>query len=80
MTTEQKMVVGALNLATGGEESAGFGEQKGQYMEAKAYFNKDKTYITLVLPNNIRVRKHVNFYKHLLEMPYVSVKKAEVGQ
>jgi hypothetical protein len=80
MTTDQKMVVDALNNLTDGEESSGYSGEKGKYMEAKAYFNKDKTYITLVLPNNIRVRKHINFYKHLLEMPYVSVKKTGDAQ
>jgi len=32
--------------------------------------SRDGEYLTLVLPGNMLVRKHVNFYKKLLGVPF----------
>jgi hypothetical protein len=44
----------------------------------KAFVSRDGEYLTHVLPGNVRIRKHVNYYKALLQIPFVP-KKAEVS-
>ena len=52
--------------------------QQGQrfYAEPHIYISKDGEYLTLVLPGNIAVRKHVNYFKSILGVPFVPKAKA----
>ena len=36
---------------------------QGFFAEPRAFLSNDGQYLTLVLPGNMRVRKHVNFFK-----------------
>jgi hypothetical protein len=46
--------------------------------KTNAFVSRDGEYLTHVLPGNVRIRKHVNFYKALLKVPFVP-KKREVS-
>jgi len=51
---------------------------KGQFVEPKVFKKGD--YITLALPGNILVRKHVNYFKQILGVQFVPVTKAPAPQ
>ena len=52
--------------------------QKGQFVEPKVFKKGD--YITLALPGNILVRKHVNYFKQILGVSFVPVTKPQATQ
>ena len=52
--------------------------EKGQFVEPKVFKKGD--YITLALPGNLLVRKHVNYFKQILGVPFVPVPKASATQ
>ena len=52
--------------------------QKGQFVEPKVFKKGD--YITLALPGNILVRKHINYFKQILGVPFIPVPKGPVTQ
>ena len=43
---------------------------QGFFAQPRAYLSKDGEYLTLVLPGNMIVRKHVNFFKAILGVPF----------
>lgn len=49
---------------------------QGFYAQPKAFLSKDGEYLTLVLPGDMKVRKHVNFFKAILGVPYTPKPKA----
>ena len=49
---------------------------QGFYAQPRAYLSKDGEYLTLVLPGNMIVRKHVNFFKAILGVPYTAKTKS----
>ena len=49
---------------------------QGFYAQPRAYLSKDGEYLTLVLPGNMIVRKHVNFFKAILGVAYTRKTKA----
>lgn len=49
---------------------------QGFYAQPRAYLSKDGEYLTLVLPGNMIIRKHVNFFKAILGVPYVRKTKS----
>ena len=46
------------------------GKATGFYAQPRAYLSRDKQYLTLVLPGNMLVRKHVNFFKAVMGLPF----------
>lgn len=40
------------------------------YVEPRAFLSRDGQYLTLVLPGNLLVRKHVNFFKKMMGIPF----------
>jgi hypothetical protein len=47
------------------------------FAQPRAYLSKNGEYLTLVLPGNMIVRKHVNFYKAILGVAFTpKVKQA----
>ena len=52
----------------------------GFYAQPRAYMSKDGEYLTLVLPGNMIVRKHVNFYKAILGVAFTPKPKALEAQ
>ena len=48
------------------------------YAEPQAYISQDGEYLTLVLPGNLAVRKHVNFFKSVLGVPFIPKAKSRV--
>ena len=42
----------------------------GFYIQPRTYLNKDGEYLTLILPGNMIVRKHVNYFKAILGVGY----------
>ena len=40
------------------------------FANPRAYLSKDSEYLTLVLPGNLLIRKHINFYKRILGIPF----------
>ena len=42
----------------------------GSYIQPRAYLSKDGEYLTLVLPGNMVVRKHVNYFKAILGVEF----------
>lgn len=40
------------------------------FADPRAYLSKDGEYLTLVLPGNLLIRKHTNFYKRILGIPF----------
>lgn len=57
-------------------ETTNSGNQ-GFYAQPRAYLSKDGEYLTLVLPGNMIVRKHVNFFKAILGVPFTPKVKKE---
>jgi hypothetical protein len=51
--------------------------REGFYVEPRAYLSRDGEYLTLVLPGNIIVRKHVNYYKQILGIVYTPKSKPQ---
>lgn len=43
---------------------------QGFYAEPRFFLSRDGEYLTIVLPGNMFVRKHINFYKKLLGVPF----------
>lgn len=55
------------------ETQAGLNSPKnnqGFFVQPRAYLSNDGEYLTLVLPGNILVRKHVNFFKSVMGIPF----------
>jgi hypothetical protein len=52
------------------ETSQDQGKAQGFYAQPQAYLSRDKQYLTLVLPRNMIVRKHVNFFKAVMDLPF----------
>ena len=48
------------------------------FADPKAYLSKDSEYLTLVLPGNLLIRKHVNFFKSVMGLPFTP--KAKVSK
>lgn len=46
------------------------------FADPKAYLSKDGQYLSLVLPGNLIVRKHVNFFKAVMGLPFTPKVKA----
>ena len=46
------------------------GKMQGFYAQPRAYLSRDKQYLTLILPGNMLVRKHVNFFKAVMGLPF----------
>lgn len=46
------------------------------FADPKAYLSKDGEYLSLVLPGNLIVRKHVNFFKAVMGLPFTPKAKA----
>ena len=46
-------------------------QNQGFFAQPRAFLSKDGEYLTLVLPGNMLVRKHVNFYKKLLGVAFI---------
>lgn len=42
----------------------------GFYIQPKAFLSKDGEYLTLILPGNIIVRKHVNYFKAIFGIDF----------
>lgn len=42
------------------------------FEEPKVRLSKDGQYLTLILPNSVRVRKHVNYFKAILGISFVA--------
>ncbi len=42
------------------------------FEEPKVLLSKDGQYLTLILSNNVRIRKHVNYFKAILGVPFVA--------
>jgi len=51
-------------------QSQGNNQNQGFFAQPRAFLSRDGEYLTLVLPGNMLVRKHVNFYKKLLGVPF----------
>ena len=49
---------------------------QGFYAQPRVYLSRDGEYVVHVLPGNMIVRKHVNFYKAILGVPYTPKSKA----
>lgn len=47
--------------------------QQGTFVDPKIYKKGD--YLILVLPGNVLVRKHVNYFKKILDVPFAPVAK-----
>lgn len=47
-------------------------QNQGFFAQPRAFLSKDGEYLTLVLPGNMLVRKHVNFYKKLLGVRFIA--------
>ena len=43
---------------------------QGFYAQPRAYLSKDGEYLVLVLPGNQIVRKHVNWFKSIMGLPF----------
>ncbi|MGE4233113.1 MAG: hypothetical protein AB7F43_07270 [Bacteriovoracia bacterium] len=58
------------------------GNSQGFFAQPRAYLSKDGEYLTLVLPGNMIVRKHVNFFKAVLGIPFTpkAPKSSEGGE
>jgi hypothetical protein len=52
-------------------------QNQGFFAQPRAYLSKDGEYLTLVLPGNMIVRKHVNFYN--LIRPFTLAPIPKVG-
>lgn len=52
-------------------------QNQGFYAQPRAFLSKDGEYLTLVLPGNMYVRKHVNYFKSLLGIPFTPKSKVE---
>lgn len=42
----------------------------GLYAQPRVYLSRDGEYLVMVLPGNMLVRKHVNYFKQILGIPY----------
>ena len=42
-----------------------------QYIEPKAFLSRNGEYISLLLPNGMIIRKHINFFKKIMGVPFV---------
>ena len=47
------------------------------FANPRAYLSKDGEYLSLVLPGNLVVRKHVNFFKSVMGLPFTPKAKAK---
>ena len=45
------------------------------FEEPSVRLSKDGQYLTLILSNNVRVRKHVNYFKAILGIPFTPRQK-----
>ncbi len=52
---------------------------QGFFAEPRVFLSKDGEYLIHVLPGNMRVRKHVNFYKKVLGMEFTPKTKREAA-
>lgn len=52
-------------------------QTKGNFVEPKVYLSKDGEFITLVLPGNQLVRKHVNYFKAIMKIPFIAKSQPE---
>ena len=46
------------------------------FADPKAYLSKDGEWLSLVLPDNVIVRKHVNYFKSVMGLPFTPKAKA----
>jgi hypothetical protein len=51
-------------------QSNGQNQSQGFFAQPRAYLSKDGEYLTLVLPGNMIVRKHVNYFKAVMGLPF----------
>lgn len=58
-------------------QTQGNNQNQGFIADVRAYLSKDGEYLTLVLPGNMRVRKHVNFLKKILGVPFTPKARVE---
>lgn len=45
-----------------------------QFIEPRAFLSRDGEYVTLVLPGNLLIRKHVHFFKKVMGIPFTPKK------
>ena len=66
-------------MDTNKSESQGQDNNKNQgfYAQPRAFLSKDGEYLTLALPGNMFVRKHVNFYKKILGQEFTPKAKSQ---
>ncbi len=50
------------------------------FEEPAVRLSKDGQYLTLILSNNVRVRKHVNYFKAILGIPFVARREQMVQE
>ena len=43
------------------------------FVQPRCYLSRDGNYLILVLPGNQVIRKHVNYFKQILQVPYERV-------
>ena len=55
-------------------------QNQGFFAQPKAYLSKDGEYLTLVLPGNMLVRKHVNWIKAILGVPYTPKVRTDISK
>ncbi len=44
--------------------------QSRTYVEPKVFLSRNGEYLTMLLPGNLVIRKHVNYFKRLLNVAY----------
>ena len=47
------------------------------YIQPKCYLSKDGEYLNMLLPGNMVVRKHVNYFKQIFGVVYTPKKRKE---
>ena len=74
------------NKITKGESKMETNQKKPQnqrnqrfFADPKAYLSKDGEYLSLVLPGNLVVRKHVNYFKSVMGLPFTPKAQAKVA-
>lgn len=52
------------------QNQAAVAPTRATFVQPRTYLSKDREYLTLVLPGNVIVRKHVNFFKAAMGLAF----------
>ena len=62
-------------------ETQNANQSQGFYAQPRVFLTKDGEYLVHLLPGNMVVKKHVNFYKAILTVPFTpKARRAEAGE